>query len=191
MYSESEIQLLICSLANCATAINGDDEFCYCNTCSENEGDCDSHDECQDGLACGSNNCPASLGFDVEVDCCYQPTLGDKYFCASGIPCGEDEGDCDYHDECQDGLYCGYNNCLVSLGFDSEIDCCSNSTQIMSPNYPNSYPNNAEETWLITASTGSIINLQFNSFQVRFIVEFKSITKHSVFSIPTQCTCLV
>ena len=59
------------SLVNCGTASNGDDEFCYCNTCSENEGDCDSHDECQDGLACGSNNCPVSLGFDSEVDCCY------------------------------------------------------------------------------------------------------------------------
>ena len=107
------------SLVNCATASNGDDEFCYCNTCSENEGDCDSHDECQDGLFCGSNNCPASLGFD------------------------------------------------------SEIDCCS-STQIMSPNYPNPYPNYAEETWLITAPTGSIINLQFHSFDVRHIAVFEN-----------------
>ena len=48
--------------------------FCNCNTCSENEGDCDAHDECQDGHLCGSNNCPTSLGFDSEVDCCYQPT---------------------------------------------------------------------------------------------------------------------
>ena len=95
------------SLVNCATASNGDDEFCYCNTCSENEGDCDSRDECLDGLACGSKNCP------------------------------------------------------VSLGFDSEIDCCSIITQIMSPNYPNSYPSNAYETWLLTAPNGSIINLQF------------------------------
>ena len=62
------------SLVNCATASNGEIGFCYCNTCSENEGDCDTHDECQDGLACGSNNCPASLVFDSEIDCCYQPT---------------------------------------------------------------------------------------------------------------------
>ena len=38
--------------------------------CYENEGDCDAHDECQDGLLCGSNNCPASLGYGSEVDCC-------------------------------------------------------------------------------------------------------------------------
>ena len=88
------------------------------------EGNCDAHDECQDGLFCGSNNCPASLGFDSEVDCCYQPTLGDEHFCASGIPCGENEGDCDAHDECQYGLACESNNCPASLGFDTEVDCC-------------------------------------------------------------------
>ena len=58
------------------------------------------HIECQDGLACGSNNCPASLGFDSEFDCCYQPTIGDEHFCASGMPCGEDEGDCDQGEWC-------------------------------------------------------------------------------------------
>ena len=161
------------SLVNCATTSNGEIGFCNCNTCSENEGNCDSNDECQDGLYCGSNNCPASLSFDSEVDCCYQPTLGDEDFCASGIPCGEGEGDCDSNSECQSNHFCGSNNCLASLGFDSEIDCCS-STQIMSPNYPSTYPNDAEETWLITAPTGSIINLQFHSFHVRLIVESKN-----------------
>ena len=45
----------------------------------------------------------------------------------------------------------------------------------MSPNYPNTYPNDVEETWLIAAPTGSIINLQFLSFNVRFIVDVESI----------------
>ena len=116
------------SLVNCATASNGEIGFCNCNTCSENEGDCDAHDECQDGLACGSNNCPASLGFDSEVDCCYQPTLGDEDFCALGISCGENEGDCDSHDECQSGLLCGSNHCPASLGYDAETDCCYSYT---------------------------------------------------------------
>ena len=39
----------------------------------------------------------------------------------------------------------------------------------MSPNYPNPYPNNAEETWIITAPMGSIIILQFHSFLVNII----------------------
>ena len=125
VFSEIEYSITnAISLVNCATASNGDDEFCYCNTCSENEGDCDSHDECQDGLSCGSNNCPASLSFDSEVDCCYQPTLGDENFCTTVNPCGEHEGDCDSHNECQEDLFCGSNNCLASLNFDSEVDCC-------------------------------------------------------------------
>ena len=161
------------SLVNCATASNGDDEFCYCNNCSVKEGDCDAHDECVDGLFCGSNNCPALLGFDSEIHCCYQPILGDENFCASGNSCGEGEGDCDSNIECQNNHFCGSNNCPASLDFNSEIDCCT-STQIMSPNHPNPYPNNAEETWLIAAPTGSIITLQFHSFHVRLIVEFEN-----------------
>ena len=58
------------------------------------------------------------------MDCCYQPTLGDEDFCRPESPCGENEGDCDAHDECQDGLGCGSNNCPASLGYSSEVDCC-------------------------------------------------------------------
>jgi hypothetical protein len=86
-------------------------------------------DGCQDGTVCGLNNCPVLLGFDSEVDCCYQPTLGDEHFCASGLPCGQNEGDCDAHDECQDGLACGSNNCPDSLGFESVVDCCHSHTE--------------------------------------------------------------
>ena len=163
------------SLVNCATASNGDDEFCYCKTCSENEGDCDAGDECQDGLDCGSNNCPASLGFDSDVDCCSNCAFasnGEIGFCDCNT-CGENQGDCDSNIECQSNHFCGSNNCPASLGFGSEVDCCS-STQIMSPNYPNSYPSNAEETWLITDPTASFITLQFHSFHVRLIVEFEN-----------------
>ena len=166
------------SLVNCATVSNGEIGFCNCNTCSENEGNCDSNDECQYGLVCESN-CPVSLGFDSEVDCCYQPILGDEDFCTLNsycmfgtcypLPCGENGGDCDSNDECADGLFCGYNNCPASLSFDSEVDCCT-STQITSPNYPDAYPNSAEETWLITAPVGSFIILQFHSFNVRLIL---------------------
>ena len=111
-------------VVDCGNVTNGDIVFCNCHTCSENEGDCDSHDECQDDLVCGSNNCPASLGFDSEVDCCYQATVGDDDFCTTTNPCGHDEGDCDDHDECQDGHLCGFKNCLLDLGFNSDIDCC-------------------------------------------------------------------
>ena len=171
VYSKSENWIFITlPLVNCATASNAEIGFCNCKTCHENEGDCDFHDECQDGLFCGSNNCPDYLGFHSEFDCCYAPTLGDEHFCASGIPCGEDEGDCDSNSECQVGLACGSNNCPAYLGLYPDIDCCSIMTHIMSPNYPNSYPFNAKETWLIIAPTGFIINLQFQSFHVRIII---------------------
>ena len=61
---------------------------------------------------------------------------------------------------------CGSSNCVASLGFDAEIACC-NSTQIMSPNFPNSYPSYVKETWLLTAPKGLSITLQFHSFHVR------------------------
>ena len=121
-FDDFEIQE--CDADNCAIVNIGEIGFCHCDICSENEGDCDSNNECLEDLFCGSNNCPASLGFDSEVDCCYQPILGDENFCSSGSPCGEDEGDCNSNDECQAGLDCGSDNCPASLGFDSEIDCC-------------------------------------------------------------------
>ena len=111
-----------------------EDDFCTSeNLCGKNEGDCDIHDECQDGLVCGSNNCPDSLGFHSEFDCCYAPAIGDEAFCTSEIPCGEDEGDCDSHTECQAGLACGLDNCPTSLGFDSEVDCCYYSIKACCP----------------------------------------------------------
>ena len=128
-YRKSHFQLQYISV-DCATAIlnNGDIGFCYCNTCTENEGHCDSHDECQDGLACGSNNCPATLGFDSEVDCCYEASVGDDDFCTTANPCREDEGDCDSNDECQSNLYCQNGvNCPESLGFSSDVNCCTRS----------------------------------------------------------------
>ena len=41
------------------------------NPCGEDQGDCDHNFDCLDELVCGFNNCPASLGYDLEVDCCY------------------------------------------------------------------------------------------------------------------------
>ena len=118
-------------LDNCATISNGNDVFCNCNLlCSQNEGDCDSHDDCQDGLACGSNNCPASLSLDFEVDCCYQSSVGHENFCTIANPCGGNEGHCDSHDECHENHFCGYKNCPDYLGFASYTDCCYNATHL-------------------------------------------------------------
>ena len=113
-------------------------------------------------------SCPANLGFSSNIHCCIER----EAFCTNETPCGQDEGDCDFDSECQNNLFCGYNNCPVGLGFDSEIDCCSN-TQLVSPNYPNSYPTNVYKTWQIIdpSYSSKYINLQFQHFHVRLILE--------------------
>ena len=95
------------------------------NPCNIDEGDCDSHQQCKDKLVCGLNNCPGSLGHDPEVDCCFNPTIGDEEFCTTDNPCGVNEGDCDSNNECQTNLICDTtNSCPESLGFASGVDCC-------------------------------------------------------------------
>ena len=103
-----------------------EDDFCTSeNPCGTDQGDCDTHDECQDGLFCGSSNCPDSLGFHSEFDCCYAPTVGDEHFCTTANPCAEDEGDCDSNNECQANLICDLAvSCPDYLGFSSDVNCC-------------------------------------------------------------------
>ena len=109
----------------CNTVNIGQIGYCACKqSCSENEGDCDFNYQCQDGHRCGSNNCPDSYGFDINTDCCYVPIVGDEHFCSVEYPCGADDGDCDFDEECQSELFCGSNNCPNSLGVSSLLDCC-------------------------------------------------------------------
>ena len=105
---------------------NEDEDFCTIhNLCGDKEGDCDSDDMCQEGLLCGLNNCPASLGFDSDVDCCYLSIVGMDDFCTADNPCGVDEGDCDSNNECQTSLICDTaNSCPANLGFTSDVNCC-------------------------------------------------------------------
>ena len=103
-----------------------EDDFCTSqNPCGIDEGDCDTHDECQDGHFCGSNNCPDFVNFHSEFDCCYVPAVGDEHFCTIDNPCGIDEGDCDSNDECQTNLFCDtVNSCPAHLGFNFDVHCC-------------------------------------------------------------------
>ena len=109
---------------------NGEIGYCACKPCSEHEGDCGFHYQCQEGHRCGSNNCPSSLGFGNYTDCCYMSTTGDENFCIIEQPCKEGEGDCDANEECRNDLVCGSNNCPNSLGTSSETDCCESKGKI-------------------------------------------------------------
>jgi hypothetical protein len=109
-----------------------------CGPCAEGQGDCDSDDECRDGLVCASNVGEAH-GFDSIVDVCQAPaqetpddsgsacnlSLGDWDYCADPNcgPCGVDQGDCDSDTECQAGLVC-LDDVGARLGFDATLDLC-------------------------------------------------------------------
>ena len=90
------------------------------------------------------------------------------------FPYGVNEGPCVFDAQCKDNLFCGYNNCPAS--FDENDNCCTKNELLKSPNFPSHYLPNTKKTWLLTAPIGSIINLQFHSFNVRLIVEFENIT---------------
>ena len=108
-----------------------ENDFCTPeNPCGIEQGDCDTHDECQNGLFCGSNNCPENLGFHSEFDCCYAVSVEDEDFCTTDNPCVVDEGDCDSDSECQGNLICDITiSCPVYLGFASDVNCCSSGSE--------------------------------------------------------------
>ena len=117
----------------CASLNNGDIGFCKCKPCSENEGPCTSPGDCLGDVRCGSNNCPTYLDFEQGLDCCYKSNIGDELFCNSEYTCGQDEGDCDFNNECQNNLFCDpTNSCPAYLGFASDVNCCSSGSGCMS-----------------------------------------------------------
>ena len=65
--SDDVHQYLYCDACECL-----DEDLCTLNNpCSEDEGDCDSNNECKTNLICDiTNSCPTYLGFASEVNCC-------------------------------------------------------------------------------------------------------------------------
>lgn len=96
--------------------------------CGADEGDCDDDSECEEGLICGSDNCPEDSGFHDTHDCCYDPFAavcdGGDSCCTSDYPCGEEEGDCDEDSDCEGDLLCGSDNCPAGETFETDDDCC-------------------------------------------------------------------
>ena len=81
------------------------------------------------------NKCPMNNGYVwswrysdngfQETNEIYVKCESEDDFCTSENPCAEDQGDCDTHDECQDGLRCGTNNCPITASISTDMDCCS------------------------------------------------------------------
>ena len=100
----------------CKSSSNGYDECSTSNQCNAGEGHCQSHDQCQSGLVCGTQNCGST--YPSDYNCCMTPTLD---YCQTN-PCNEGEGDCDADDDCQSGLVCGIDNC--GWYWPQGYDCC-------------------------------------------------------------------
>ena len=101
--------------------------------------------------------------------------LGASEYCTSSCPCKADEGNCQSHDHCINGLVCLPESCPISFGFSNSTSCCQdvscgfadvNVGLLLSPNYPNDYQNNLECTHQLSAEPGKFITVEFESFDV-------------------------
>jgi len=126
--------------ANADTACNaapGSWAYCSnpaCGPCGEGEGDCDSNQDCSDGLVCTEDAGP-DYGFSASTDVCTAASTpapvgcqldpGHWDYCADPAcgPCGDGEGDCDADSECGTGLACLQDD-GVAHGFAASVDVC-------------------------------------------------------------------
>ena len=52
--------------------VNGDDDYCTTEKpCGQDEGHCETNDQCLENYICGYRNCPSDLGFAGETNCCF------------------------------------------------------------------------------------------------------------------------
>jgi hypothetical protein len=99
--------------------------------CEQCQGDCDSDDDCADGLRCFQRSSSSTLvpgcdaggsGDEPKYDYCFVPpipqgtlqSLG-HHGCTSSAQCGQCQGDCDSDDDCADGLRCFRRSSLSTL----------------------------------------------------------------------------
>lgn len=117
----------ISASAECHVGAPGDETYCTETCpCTIGEGDCDSSNQCEDGLRC-SFNVGADFGYAPTVDVCTCPDasdLGDSSFCSALCPCSEGQGDCDEDTECGTGLTC-YSNVGAFYDLEADDDVCA------------------------------------------------------------------
>jgi len=144
---------LICGINNCkaananatadcckVAACDGSNTAWSCcsptDKCGHGEGDCDTHDDCEDDMFCGKNNCNEFSSEATDgADCCFEPVCNGHSLafncCGPDKKCGAGEGDCDADEDCEDGLVCGFNNCgdfedntVDEVSPSADADCC-------------------------------------------------------------------
>ncbi len=105
-----------------------------CGPCGSGEGDCDTDQDCGEGLVC-VQDAGAEHGFSAVTDVCLPPPatapagcqldVGHWDYCADPAcgPCQEGEGDCDAGSECGNGLSC-LPDAGEAEGFAATVDVC-------------------------------------------------------------------
>lgn len=124
---------------NTCRAEPGNWSYCsnpLCGLCKAGEGDCDSDQDCQQGLIC-AQNVGARYGLPVTTDVCEAPNTqnpstptctrqpGDWDYCIDPQcgPCAYGQGDCDSNAECQNGLVCRPDT-GAAYGFPATVSTC-------------------------------------------------------------------
>jgi len=127
---EKETDYIITGPATCAEeteqpkGCQGGADCCSAELpCGFGEGDCNSNEDCEGSLKCGTNNCEGEF-FSADDDCCSDKCDGGDSCCTEEFPCGEDEGDCDKDSDCAGDLVCGKDNCPSGETFEDDDDCC-------------------------------------------------------------------
>jgi len=124
----------VCENQSVSSLLLGHPDFCKLNgSCEAGQGDCDSDQECANGLVCNMD-VGAKYGFPLNIDVCENRenqivnTLpaGHRDFCLLNGSCDAGQGDCDSDQECATGLVC-VSDVGADYGFPSNVDVCERS----------------------------------------------------------------
>ena len=146
-HNSKEIFVALSVLPELPMICRGGEHCCHRghgSLCGDGEGDCNTDNDCDGALVCGSNNCLltriADGLYDDQDDCCERA-------CTPEHPCKYGDGTCFTDADCLgDGSFCGFGNCMNELIFPPEIfpnnyldqfnssdRCCSKPCSIFAP----------------------------------------------------------
>ncbi len=129
--------LILCGGDNCLPCPAGDPNYCVLQTCTEGQGDCDSNEQCAEGLYCeegtGALSClDGSVGI-CRSNACAPPVPpavaippNSPLYCGIDCRCGIGTGECTDDGQCLSGLTCKPRG--LSYGKPTEFRVCSPSS---------------------------------------------------------------
>ena len=107
-------------------------------------------------------------------------TIGEDGYCSVRTPCSHNQGDCDFHTDCNGtNTYCVENGSPSELGFPPGTDCCHDlchgfldmeTQMLVFDTFPNSYHDDLQCTGQITVQQGQQITIEFDLIRVSEII---------------------